>query len=359
MRYDPGSEYYRQKLRLPKDMAGLAFVFCWGVGFGSAVLMAPLPLGLPFGVIGWGAALGALYSAWRQTCDERRGIEANRDGLIVRYWLRDPEQYAWSEIKEVAVTGDGAVIRTDRGEIALGTDLPGWPRLVKRIQERLAGASDAAEGEAVSAAEVAGWLGIREDEGLFCHPPKTAWKALARVPVWLLITGLLTLFYAPFFYGAFKSPGTMKLGMLLFTTAHASIFFGVFSGGLAVSIVRDLRTALSGGVVADVSGISVGGPAGWHHYRWSELHGVEMVNGAWQVTTTDGSFVLPQGSPNLARLVNGIRQAVRERKLGRRLPELEAIPAGAISLTRDLPSRLGAERGLSVSDDQVDVKVEA
>jgi hypothetical protein len=239
-----------------------------------------------------------------------------------------------------------------QGTVRWDTEVLGWRRLGLRIQEALGqGAAAQPQGEAVDPTVVAGWLGIAPDGYLECRPRGGGGGiALVLAPAWLLVTAALVAFYRPFFAGVLSgdAPRGMRVGMLLFTTAHASIFFGTFSGGLLLTILRALRPRH--GIRADVAGLHVRGLFGWRFHAWDDIASVVMQDGRWQVAAGDDELVIEPSWQNASPLVRALQQALAARRDGRALPRGGPIPDAALSLARDRGEEAQAERGLSVAD---------
>ncbi len=354
MRWLAGAEYYRERLKLPDSLGATFFVLLWGIGFGSAIFMAPLPISLIFGVLGGGAVLGALGSLYHAIQPQRRGIKLDETGVTELYWLRDPVRHPWDSIRDVRISDRDAVIVTGDGELRVsGLRQPAWLRLARRVESLLTGETTEARaaGDEVAPAQIASWLGIPVDGELRCQARIETARTLLLFAAWLGVTLLLTAFYLPFVLSIIGAEGGMKLGLILFIGAHASIFFGVFSGGLLMKLVERLRGVVAGGVRADVTGVWLGGAAGWQHHAWDEVQQIAMDGGVWRVTCRADSFTIAPGVPGAAALVNGLQRVLRARSEGLRLPSGGPVPLTAISRVEDPAERMSAERGLSLTAD--------
>lgn len=357
MRWVAGTEYYRERLKLPDSLGATLFVVLWGIGFGSAIFMAPLPVSLIFGLLGGGAVFGGLRAVFKAIEPQRRGIRIDERGVTELFWLQEPKLHPWDGIREVRISDRDAVIVSDRGEVRVsGLRQPAWLRLARRVKAALTGESGEvrATGDDLPAEQIAEWLGIPVDGELRCQAKAEAFKTMALAGAWLGVTLLLTAFYLPFILGIIQAEGGMKLGMLLFVGAHASIFFGVFSGGLIKKLVERVRGVASGGIRADVTGLWLGGVAGWQHQSWDEVQQIVMDGGTWRVACREDSFTIDPGLPHAARLVNGIQRVLRARAEGLRLPSSGPVPATAISVVDDASERLTAERGISLTGDETE-----
>jgi len=347
-----GAEYYRERLKLPDSIGATMFVMLWGIGFGSAIFMAPLPISLLFGLMGGAAVIGGLGSIYKAIEPQRRGIKLDEFGVTELYWLQDPRRHAWDSIRDVRISDRDAVIVADHGEVRVsGLRQPAWLRLARRVKAAVTGEATEirSTGDEVPAEQIAEWLGIPVHGELRCQVKGEVVKTLFSLLGWLGVTLLLTAFYLPFVLGIIKAEGGMKLGMLLFVGAHASIFFGVFSGGLLKKLLERVR-GFTSGMRADVTGVWLGGAGGWHHHSWDDLQEIAMESGAWRVTTREDSFTIDPTTPNAARLVNGIQRVLRARTEGLRLPSGGPVPAAAISMVEDPAERMSAERGVSLTD---------
>lgn len=347
------SEYYRERFRWPDGLLAFGFVICWGLAFGSAVLFAPGGLGLVFGLLGWGAAALSLFGLWRQVRDNRRGVQVDDQGLTEWFWFRRPRRLPWAAVQDVRVRDARAEVVTAAGDLRFDAAISGWRRLARRCEAAVLEVSEAdlATGPQVAAAEVADWLGLEPDGVLHCRGTGGSLGWLGGLAAWGGITLALTLFYAGFLAGALRQHGALRLGLLLFTLAHASIFFAVFSGLPLVNVLRRMRASLAPRVVADATGLHVRGPLGAQFHPWSEIEGVDRTADGWRITTRDDSFTLPAQGTNVGRLVNAVQRAAAARQAGRPLPAGEAIPAGALSVADDEPTRRQTERGLSLTAD--------
>ncbi|MCC7493226.1 MAG: PH domain-containing protein [Fimbriimonadaceae bacterium] len=346
------SEHYRQTFRLPDGAGAMGFLAFWGLAFGSAVLLAPWPVGTIFGVVGWGCTALAARWFWRRLRQQRRGLRADAAGLTEEYWLRAARQIPWSEVYDLRGDSQRATIRLASGErITLDADLPGWQRLARRIEAAvLEVAPDELDTTEVVPPEVIrDWLGIEPDGTLVCRGRTARLKVLGLGVAWTAVTGLLCLLYAPFIGAGLASRGAQRLGMLLFILAHAAIFFSVFSGGLLVALRRAWRESVGRRVVADASGLTVHGPFGERDYAWAELDGIDRLTDGWRVTAGDESFLLPAAGAGVGQLVRALQAAVAARAAGQRLPAGGVLPAGALSLAR--AGATDAARGLSRSVD--------
>lgn len=357
MREEIKREFFPQDFQAPSSWPAMAFVFLWGLAFGSAVLMAPLVPGLFFGVVGWGASLGVAALFLKAIAGTRRGVSITSRGIREHLRLAPDRFVPWSEVTAVERASTGASIRTQRGDITIGDDLSAWPVLVRRVEMVLGEEAEEDEGDLVSPDEVREWLGLAPGEVLWCRAVGSAFKAWSAVPLWALVTGLLCAFYAPFFWGALTGgfgPGAVRIGALLFTTAHASIFFGVFSGGLLMKVIQAFRAAYGKAILADATGLTFGGARG-RHVSWGELQSATLRDGRWHIGTEHETFVIEPGLSNLGRLVQAIQQAVAAREAGRRLPRLGPVPAGAISIARERSLTAdGVDRGISLAEEGSD-----
>ncbi|MBI2299568.1 MAG: hypothetical protein HYU66_11620 [Armatimonadetes bacterium] len=344
------AESYPQPVHLPKGWQGSAFVVFWGIGFGSAILMVPV-LGILFGVIGWGAAAFAIRSLAKQFGTPRRGLRLTPTALTECFWFRRPRVTPLSAVTGGTIGDRHAVIHATTGDVKLDDSLPGWLRLANKVEAMHAGEVPEPEGRLVENEEIATWLGLTEG-GWFRvgHGRAPIVAALLLVPVWLVVTGALTAFYGAFFIGLAKAPGMMKVGGLMFTLAHAAIFFGVFSGGLLTQILALLRRGLRSGIEVDVTGLTLGGRHG-RHIAWGEIHSLTSDGPEWRLHTNDETVVFQRTDRNASRLAEAVQRAVTARENGLRLPELGPVPAGAISLVRQSRMEDSAERGLSLVDD--------
>ena len=362
MRWLAGAEYYRERFKAPDNLGATMFILLWGIGFGSAVIMAPLAVGLIFGLIGGGAAIGALRSIYQGIRPQRRGIRLDERGVTELYWLRDPVKHPWDSIRDVRIGDREASIVTDDGDVRIsGARQPAWLRLARRVETLLTGATEPAPTGTSDLApvELAEWLGIDVNGELRCRPAVNNLGTVLLFLAWLSVTLLLSAFYLPFILGIISSGGRLQLGMIVFIGAHASIFFGVFSGGLLMKLVERIRGVAAGGIRADVTGIWLGGAAGWHHHAWDELQRITMTNGIWRVTTREDEFSIDPKLPNAAKLVNAIQRALKARDIGLRLPSGGPIPMTAISRVDDASEQMGAERGLSLTGAEESESVDA
>jgi hypothetical protein len=347
VRPKPGAqrdEYYPQRFRLPEGAAGAAFAFLWGVGFGSAIFFAP-GIGLLFGLIGWGVAAATTVKVWRLLAGRRRGLRLDDTGLTEYRWLAPPRHFSWEQIAGVDEGGQDALVITDSAELRLDDDLPGWRRLVARLQTAVGEPVEI--GPDVPPETVEGWLEVPPGGSLDCrarHDVGTVGLAL----VWLAVTGVLTAFYAPFFWAGLRSDGSMRIGVLLFTLAHASIFFGAFSGSLLLKLLRKLRGLQH--VSADGLGLHVRTAGGWRVYGWDELDRLRDSDDGWEVEVAGDTLLLRRSSANADRLASAIRRALAARDRGLRLPAAGVVPDGAISLARQTGGEVTDERGLSQAD---------
>jgi len=246
MATDSDREIYPQDWGQASGQAGELFIFLWGVGFGSAVLTVPV-VGILFGVIGWGAALAVLVRFFRRLQQHRTAVWLTAEGLTERYLVKADRFIPWDDIRQVSLGSDGATIVTKDDSLRVGHDVHGWLKLAQHVQRIVEGEEPGEEPSDVDVEEVAGWLGIEPDGKVVCRPKKSRAKAVWQIPLWCLVTALLTAFYAPFFWAAFHAEGRLKIGMLLFVTAHAAVFFGLGCVGFGLKILRELRGLFGGG----------------------------------------------------------------------------------------------------------------
>lgn len=343
-------EVYDQQFKLPQGWPGCAFVFCWGLGFGSALLMAPLAIGLLFGIIGWGAALACTIGGVRWLRSQRRAVVLDEAGLHELYYLRAARRVPWDQMVDVRPGRDGAAVVTRDGELIGGQGIATWPRLLRRVEAVIGQRQEADEpaGELLPAEQIAGWLGIEPDGYLVCGGRRGSLVGYALIPVWLLITGGLVTFYSLFLRGGGPS-GAGRIGMWLFILAHASIFLGVFSGGLGLVIWKQL-VGSTGRIEADVTGLTVRDRRGRRHLGWAELLDCRMRDGRWQVVCDDDEFSFEGTARNAAALLRAIQESLRARQQGWRLPSSGPVSAAALSLARETGEPATVERGISIAE---------
>lgn len=322
-------EFHRRHVAPPSQWPQLAFTALWGLGFGSAVFMVPV-LGLLFGVIGFSATGGVLYTLWRHYRGQRYGVRLDERGLTDCRWLLTDRHVPWDRVRDVNVGERQVTVETADGPLVIDAGVHAWQRLGRAI-ERYLGRGDDPGAPTVDPRELEGWLGLDPGGRLECRPRSDyrAW-VLLLVPVWAVVTAGLVALYRPFFLGALHSHGAVQVGSLVFTAAHASIFFGAFSGGLLKVILLGLRPPHS--VRADASGVSVRHPLGWQQYRWDEVLGMPRQRHVYGLNLGDEQVNIPDTWLNAAPLARAVEQAVEARRDGWRLPADGPISGAALSL---------------------------
>lgn len=346
----PRDEFYGCRLKLPSGWPALVFVILWGIGFGSAVFMAK-GIGLLFGAIGALAVVGGVSGLIKPLRGQLRGYRLDDAGLTEVRLGQPPRCWPWASMREVKLGDQGACLVTDSGEVRWSTEVSGWRRLAQKIQAGLNPDETAEpEGDLLSPDEVRGWLGLAAGQVLRVGAASSERRTgLLLLPVWVAVTLALAAFYSAFFIGFAKTPGLAKLGSLLFITAHASIFFGVFSGGLGLKVYRSLR----GGrvIVADGEGLSLRHGLGWQHYGWDDLQAMTLRDGAWRLEVGEETVTIEPTWRGAAALIRTVQSVLEARRRGLRLPSGGGVSAAAISLARETgASSAELERGLSLSE---------
>ncbi len=243
-----------------------------------------------------------------------RGIRVDDDGLAIVSW-RGPERHLpWSAITgvfrsagELCLTVGDETVRFDT------THYPGWRRLLRLIETRLAGD----EGETVGRDEISELLGCDPDRGLTCSA-QIRWLRLGLVG---LVLPLAT-------SGTWLAAVVALSGIWAWATLDRRRHWVHVDGhGLEIRRGRtELRLAWS-----EVDGIEVGAAPYSRFYATPEQYSADALV---RLNTVHGPIEWLYSDRHGSLLADAIRRVLEARAAGRRLPDPGLVTNASISLAR-------------------------